>query len=175
MTSNDPILRLDSHPTCRKSRGDLQPLVAAMLDLSHRCAVTPVLVTPAPIMLQAIFFEQLAVALRPHAKRPIRFDWCRQVSSGFSLFSDWQALRLSKKVNKHLSSTTNESHVAASLQIAAMIGRPGGRKREFVIGWCDDQQSLPPWAKAIHLAGSRRQTVTSELRGSTYPAKSKAA
>lgn len=132
----------------------LVPLIEAIIDLADRRGKTPVLVTPVRVTLQPIFFSELATALWQPLQRPIRFDWCRQFGSGVSFLSDRFAKKRTAKINRSLRRSAAVASGVYSMQIAAMIGRPGGNQRHFVVGIDEDQQELPDWCTAIHLASA---------------------
>ena len=158
-----PHRTVGSHP--------LDPLVDAMIDLSHRQGVTPVLVTPTPIILQPALFYELSLALLPRLEQPIRFDWFREVTAGLPILNELWASLWAKKINRRLRRLNDASSGQPTLQITPMLARPGGSRRNFVIGWSDEQQTLPAWAAAIHLGGqtdeqdNSNQQEHGELRG----------
>ncbi|MDC0295610.1 hypothetical protein OAL35_02020 [bacterium] len=131
----------------------LDPLARIIVDLSQRRGVTPVLVTPRSVGLRTLFFCELSKALMPHVSQSIRYDWCQEFPSGFSLFKDysarWQAVRANRTLNQ-LGSDVNRE---LSIQITALIARPGGSNRQFVVGFCEHGIDLPSWATAIQLSG----------------------
>ncbi|MEC8474805.1 MAG: hypothetical protein VXZ38_09155 [Planctomycetota bacterium] len=149
-----PHLSVESHP--------LEPLVDAMIDLSHRRGVTPVLVTPTPIILQPALFCELSLALLPRLEQPIRFDWFREVTVGLPILNELWASLWAKKINRKLRRLTDASPGQPTLQITPMLARPGGSHRNFVIGWSDEQQTLPTWAAAIHLGGQSDEQQVSD-------------
>ena len=126
-----------------------------MAELSQHRGLTPVMVTPLSITPEPIFFRQLASTLHAIVCREIRFDWFRQVPRGIPLLNDLWAMRLSRRVNRELTRyRTSGVDGESSLQITPMLARPGGRNRQFVVGWADETQELPNWAAAIHLFDS---------------------
>ena len=134
----------------------LLPLANAIFELSHRRCMTPVLVTPAHVVLHPDFFVHLADAIWPFAQREIRFDWYRPVGDGLIWSGNWWASRRQKQINQLLCKTAAQTARVATMQLAAVIGRPGGTNREFVIGWSDEERPLPPWCVSIHLASKSR-------------------
>lgn len=133
----------------------LDTLASVMAELSQHRGLTPVMVTPLSITPEPIFFRQLASTLHGIVCREIRFDWFRQVPRGIPLLNDLWAMRLSRRVNRELTRyRTSAVAGESSLQITPMLARPGGRNRQFVVGWADETQKLPNWAAAIHLFDS---------------------
>lgn len=141
---------------CESStQNSLNTLASVMAELSQHQGLTPVIVTPLSITPEPIFFRQLASALHATVFREIRFDWFRQVPRGIPQLTDLWAMRLSRRINRELTRYRTSAEAAElSLQITPMLARPGGRKRQFVVGWADETQELPNWAAAIHLFDS---------------------
>ena len=131
----------------------LSPLADAMVELSQRQGFTPVIVTPMVVTLEPVFFVELSKALLSRIEQNLRFDWNRQVSTGLPIFGDYWASRHARKVNRQLTRHISTGTLTASMQITALIARPGGPKRQFVVGWCDQQQSLPSGVVPIHIGG----------------------
>ena len=148
--SNPSSSPSQNSPTVMSS---LSPLADAMVELSQRQGFTPVIVTPMVVTLEPVFFVELSKALLSRIEQDLRFDWNRQVSTGLPIFGDYWASRHARKVNRQLTRHISTGTLTASMQITALIARPGGPKRQFVVGWCDQQQSLPSWVVPIHIGG----------------------
>jgi hypothetical protein len=132
----------------------LEELADEIIRLSEHCASTPVLVTPSYLSLRLPFFAELAGALADKTGRPIRIDWCRPMPNCFSLIGDSFASARAARVNRALRSRLSGRRSTAALQLTSSIARPGGVRRDLVVGLCDHRVSLPPWTTAIRLGGT---------------------
>lgn len=138
-------------PSSQEASLDL--LASQLIRLSQQRGLTPVIVTPPYLALRQRFFVELVGAIRARTARPIRIDWCRPVPSVLSLFGDSLAGWRVASTNRALATIgPSVEGKAATMQITATIGRPGGLQRDLVIGWCTNTQPLPAWTTAIELS-----------------------
>ena len=78
--------------------------------------------------------------------RQIRFDWCltpqRLFTSTRAKLAQFRSARLTMQLAKFTDAT---------VEVTASIARPGGQRRDLVVGLCDDALELPPWTTAIRI------------------------
>ena len=130
----------------RDETSPLGELAEQILRLSDEHGSTPVLVLPVHLTLRRPFYESLARELSRHTDRPIRFDWCH-ADAGWTA---WITRRLAQWHATHLTQALRQAANAA-LVLTASIARPGGPRRDLVIGVCDERLPLPPWTTPIRI------------------------
>lgn len=148
---------------------DLRGLAETIVRLSDEHGSTPVIVMPSHLTLRTPFFIELAQELGKRLsgsrvtealgndvhsngefgaepERQIRFDWCltpqRLFASTRAKFAQFQSARLTVQLAQS---------TGATVEVTASIARPGGQRRDLVIGLCDDALELPPWTTAIRI------------------------
>lgn len=124
----------------------LGPLVDALIRLSDRGGMTPVLVTPRPIGLRPMFFAAIAAEVIGRTARPVRIDWYRPSVGLAERFAEPLARRFTRRLNRSLAAIGD-----ARIEITGSISRPRGPSRELVIGYCREGTDLPPWASPVRL------------------------
>jgi hypothetical protein len=144
---------------------DLRSLAEMIVRLSDEQGSTPVIVMPKHLSLRPPFFIALARevsevlgadalgadalgadALGADPGRQIRFDWCLSPTRFFASTRSKLARFRSARLTNQLSST-----VPATVEVTASISRPGGQRRDLVIGLCHETLELPPWVTAIRI------------------------
>ena len=141
----------------------LRQLARQFVKIHKRAATTPVLVTPSYLSLQPPFYVALAVEISGYRRKPIRFDWCREIPGAFQFAGHWLAIRKARRINRALANDPLLSDVDAAIQITASIGRPSAAD-QFLIGISTDEIELPQWTTAIRLATTvaQRQSASPE-------------
>lgn len=126
--------------------GQLRELARQIVRLSDEHGSTPVLVLPPYLSLRRPFYESLVAELSEQTQRPIRFDWCRPTTGLTAAISDRVAQFRAARLSRSISRVTDAVFV-----LTASIARPGGPRRDLVIGLCDEQLPLPPWTTPIRI------------------------
>lgn len=138
---------------------DLSRLAEMIVWLSDEQGSTPVIVLPEHLSLRPPFFIQLAGELAGRlgntAQRPIRFDWCQTPQRFFARSRARWARLQAKRLTAMLASQNDvagERGVGpVTVEVTASIGRPGGQRRDLVIGVCEASLDLPAWTTAIRI------------------------
>ncbi len=148
---------------------DLRGLAETIVRLSDEHGSTPVIVMPRHLSLRTPFFVELAKELGQRLsgsqatekldneanandksgvdlERQIRFDWCLTPQRLFASTRAKLAKFQSARLTMHLAQSTG-----ATVEVTASIARPGGQRRDLVVGLCDDALELPPWTTAIRI------------------------
>lgn len=126
--------------------GPLAELARSIVSLSNDHASTPVLVLPRYLSLRHHFYVALVRELARLTDRPIRFDCVDTSAHWLSLFTKRLA-----RLNAARWTAKMQSAGDATMVISATIGRPGGPRRDLVIGVCAEAVQLPTWTTAIRL------------------------
>ncbi|MGI9470164.1 MAG: hypothetical protein ACR2NZ_01440 [Rubripirellula sp.] len=137
----------------------LDSIVTEILQLSERRASTPVLVTPAYLSFRGDFFLELVTAVGRQSSRRVRLDWYRGMPGPMTILADRVASRRVNRINRQLSAQSADPAESAYMQITAAIGRPGGSKRDLVIGLADARLELPGWTTPIRLGATPGELV----------------
>lgn len=137
-------------------------LASEMLRVHDWAGSTPVILVPRQFVLRPPFFAALAGALLARTSRRIRFDWCRPDTDLLSRLGDLSVRLQVARLNRLLlriaeprctADTDPRQRPLARVEISATIGRPGGSRRDLVIGVCAEGRELPPWTTPIYLFG----------------------
>ena len=131
-----------------------ESMIPEILQLSERRASTPVLVTPAYLSFRPEFFVEFVKSIEPCTSRRVRLDWYRGMPGPLTVISDRLAAKRVAQINRLLKSRSSRSDGFAYMQITAAIGRPGGARRELVIGIAQVKAELPGWTTPIRLGAT---------------------
>ena len=132
----------------------LDSIITEILRLSERQGSTPVLVTPTYLSFRDEFFVALAEAIGRQTSRRVRLDLYREMPSPLSLVSDRLAWYRVRRLNRRLSKRFPNLSEPPYMQITATVGRPGGPKRDLVVGLSGSGLELPNWTTPIRLGAT---------------------
>ncbi len=131
---------------CESVDSPLRELADRIVRLSDEQASTPVLVLPTYLSLREPFFVELAGQLKMITGRPIRFDCCRPRTGVLSALTSRVSRLRFARMSRRLSQFAD-----AAIVLTASIARPGGSRRDLVVGLCDETLHLPSWTTAIRI------------------------
>lgn len=133
----------------------LQQLADQIVAIHDRGQSTPVLVTPSYLSFRPAFYVALAAQLTLHPvinrrRRPIRFDWYRDLPGAWSLLGHRSATAKVIRVNQLLARHLQPVDVTATMRTTVAIGLPVEHK--LIVGISSEQDELPGWTTAVRFA-----------------------
>ncbi|QDS96607.1 hypothetical protein FF011L_54190 [Roseimaritima multifibrata] len=123
----------------------MNTLIQRLVDLADQQAVSPVLVAEKGLHLQIPFYLAIGEQLAEKTERQVHFEFM----TGLSVLERWGQAWMLKRLQRSLAASTNWD---VTVERTAVVSRPAGNQRPFVLGFATSVQSLPSWATAVRLS-----------------------